>query len=363
VTTIFDATDALTRPAAIGVALFLAIVLLRSARAKLHARLAALSSAGTASYLMCSASPGVGLTTLPIVPLCIGNSVFFWWFIRSLFEDDFRLNRWAVAPLILALVVGLGRITTGGGAAPAINHTLVIVHGVFVASLVGHLFHSAWSGFADDMLDARRRFRVLFLIAGGLVAIGIAAAEVALMGAIAPSWTLALQSTVILAVLGWAGSSILILDPFALTFSAPKTTNSAPHGPDQPDRAWRDQSLEIALLRLMNEEQLFRRHNLTIADLAERLQVPEHNLRKLINVRLGHRNFNAFVNGYRIAWTKAVLADPAKARLPILTIALDAGFASLAPFNRAFRAELGLSPSDYRAQSPAGKKPIDSSKD
>jgi hypothetical protein len=49
----------------------------------------------------------------------------------------------------------------------------------------------------------------------------------------------------------------------------------------------------------MDEEQLFREHNLTIADLAERLKVPEHNLRRLINTTLGHRNFNAFVNGYR----------------------------------------------------------------
>src|SRR5262249_27642144 len=69
-----------------------------------------------------------------------------------------------------------------------------------------------------------------------------------------------------------------------------------------------------------------------------------------------------FVNGYRISWAKAALADPANGRLPILTIAYDAGFASLAPFNRAFRAEVGQSPRDYRARVLATERPIDPEK-
>ena len=42
--------------------------------------------------------------------------------------------------------------------------------------------------------------------------------------------------------------------------------------------------------------------------------------------------------------------------VPILTIALDAGFASLGPFNRAFKAETGLTPTEYRrAESGIGQ--------
>ena len=67
-----------------------------------------------------------------------------------------------------------------------------------------------------------------------------------------------------------------------------------------------------------------------------------------INQGLGHRNFNSFVNGYRIAEVKAALADPRQAEVPVLTIALDAGFNSLGPFNRAFKAETGLTPTEYR---------------
>jgi AraC-like DNA-binding protein len=34
--------------------------------------------------------------------------------------------------------------------------------------------------------------------------------------------------------------------------------------------------------------------------------------------------------------------------VPILTIALDAGFQSIGPFNRAFKAETGMTPSEFR---------------
>jgi AraC-like DNA-binding protein len=36
--------------------------------------------------------------------------------------------------------------------------------------------------------------------------------------------------------------------------------------------------------------------------------------------------------------------------VPVLTIALDAGFQSIGPFNRAFKTETGLTPTEYRKQ-------------
>jgi len=71
-------------------------------------------------------------------------------------------------------------------------------------------------------------------------------------------------------------------------------------------------------------------------------------LRRLINQRLGYRNFNVFLNEHRIAEAKAALADPRQAEVPVITIAMDAGFQSLGPFNRAFKATTGVTPSEYR---------------
>jgi hypothetical protein len=44
----------------------------------------------------------------------------------------------------------------------------------------------------------------------------------------------------------------------------------------------------------------------------------------------------------------AALADPAQTDMPILTVALDAGFGSIGPFNRAFKVRTGVTPTEFR---------------
>ena len=96
----------------------------------------------------------------------------------------------------------------------------------------------------------------------------------------------------------------------------------------------------------------YRETGLTIPTLAEELKVPEHQLRRPINGHLEFRNFSAFLNSYRIAEAKTQLVDPQRARIPVLTIALELGYASLGPFNRAFKALTGLTPTDFRRLEP-----------
>jgi AraC-like DNA-binding protein len=117
-------------------------------------------------------------------------------------------------------------------------------------------------------------------------------------------------------------------------------------------------AIEPALLRrleqLMTVERAYRREGLTIGSLSAELGVPEYRLRQLINEGLGHRNFNAFLNRYRIEEAKAALADPEQVEVPVLTIALDAGFQSIGPFNRAFKAATDLTPTEFRRLAMAG---------
>jgi hypothetical protein len=56
------------------------------------------------------------------------------------------------------------------------------------------------------------------------------------------------------------------------------------------------------------------------------LSLPEYRLRQIINEGLGHRNFNAFLNRYRIDEAKASLTDSSQKEAPVLTIAMGAGF-------------------------------------
>ena len=115
-----------------------------------------------------------------------------------------------------------------------------------------------------------------------------------------------------------------------------------------------------ALLRrldhLMSVERIYRQEGLTIAMLAAKLDLPEHRLRQAINEGLGHRNFNAFLNRYRIDEAKAALSDVSQRDVPVLTIAMDAGFQSIGPFNRAFKADTGLTPTEFRRDALANRK-------
>jgi AraC-like DNA-binding protein len=119
-----------------------------------------------------------------------------------------------------------------------------------------------------------------------------------------------------------------------------------PGGPASPDAV--APALLRRLDRLMSVERIYRQEGLTIAMLAAKLEVPQHRLRQAINEGLGHRNFNAFLNRYRIDEAKAALADASQRDVPVLTIAMDAGFQSIGPFNRAFKADTGTTPTEFR---------------
>jgi AraC-like DNA-binding protein len=103
---------------------------------------------------------------------------------------------------------------------------------------------------------------------------------------------------------------------------------------------------------------LWRREGLVIADLASAVGLPEHRLRRLINDRLGHRNFPSFINQQRIEAAKSALADPDSAGRTVASIAYDLGFGSLGPFNRAFRDATGVTPTEFRRQCFARSLPI-----
>jgi AraC-like DNA-binding protein len=102
------------------------------------------------------------------------------------------------------------------------------------------------------------------------------------------------------------------------------------------------------LEQLMTKERIFRQEGMTIGALASRLAVSEERLRRAINEGLGYRNFNAFINHYRLEDAKAALSDPSQRDVPVLTIAMDAGFQTLGLFNRAFKADTGMTPTEYR---------------
>lgn len=102
-----------------------------------------------------------------------------------------------------------------------------------------------------------------------------------------------------------------------------------------------------ALLSVMDGEQPWRDSDLTLADLADRLGTTPHKLSEVLNAQLC-ATFYDFVNGYRVREVqRRILAGDAE-RLTILSLALDAGFASKSTFNAVFRKHAGKTPSEFR---------------
>ncbi len=341
--------DAFFRPAAVTLALLTAFLLLRDAGSDSRARLGALFGIGTAAYMSCSGAPGHWGANSLLLPLCIGNSVFFWWFALALLEDDFRLEALHVGVLFVVLTLGFARIGAHINEYAAAGQVLAAIHNLIVLTLVAHVWLLAWRGYDNDLLENRRRFRLLFLIGGGLTAVGIAVAEVSLAGRPSSAWMRALQSLLVSILAAWAAAWLLSASATRLAFQNTARAKQAEPVPALDRRRLIDETLAAALERAINIDKLHLEQGLTIAALAKRLGVPEHRLRKHINEALGYSNFNTYVNRHRIAAAKAALRDPQRAHLPVLTIALDSGFASLPPFNRAFRAETGQSAAAYRS--------------
>lgn len=107
---------------------------------------------------------------------------------------------------------------------------------------------------------------------------------------------------------------------------------------------------ERQLIRLMETDKLYLNPLLKLETLAEKLVVPEKAISSLLNQFVG-KNFNDFVNEYRVEEAKVKLTDPDYNYLSIAGIAFECGFNSLTTFQRAFKQFSGLTPSQYQTES------------
>lgn len=89
--------------------------------------------------------------------------------------------------------------------------------------------------------------------------------------------------------------------------------------------------------------------NLSLPELANRLDMSSHHLSRIINEEFGV-NFFDFVNQYRIKEVKSRIGHPEYENLSLFGIALDSGFNSKSAFNRVFKKVTGITPSEYRSK-------------
>jgi AraC-like DNA-binding protein len=337
------------RAGSVALLLVLAASLFSDFRKVLAGRLAiafALGSVAHAVSYSIGAPSRVSVWHAPLIALSTGNVVTFWLFTRALFDDSFKLRWWH--GLIWAAVAAFSFVSClwiapAGNVRISIIATNLISLG-FIALAVTQTVTS-WSA---DLVERRRRIRV-FIVCGAALYGGLnALLQILIAGSGAADIANTINAAVLAGVVAAISYAMTRIDGADLF---PGSAAAAPAGvPSRPAVADNsaDRKLIDTLMRLMADERIYRQDNVTIGTLATRLNIPEYRLRRLINQRLGYRNFNTFLNDHRIAEVKAALADPAQAEVPVITIAMDAGFQSLGPFNRAFKATTGVTPSEYR---------------
>jgi AraC-like DNA-binding protein len=343
--------DAGLRGALVAVLVLVVLILLPHWR---HARLADLVRTGIALSLSSavqalSASPWVEhelrcAAQAPGIGISLGSAVLFWLFARAVFEDGFKLRPWhgalwAAVALFGASVCQWGPFWPGW----------VLMRGIpIVFALLG--LAAVAGPWRVDLVEPRRRLRGLVVGGGASYAVVMVALRVRSADGTLSEATALADVAMLLTLTGLIAWQLLRPSAQGL-WSEPVPASAPPPAPLPEDH--QDQAVAQALAQLMGEGRGYAREGLSLAALAEQLGTPEYRLRRVINQGLGHRNFNAYVNGLRLREAKRRLADPAERSLPVLSIALDVGFGSIGPFNRAFKADTGLTPTEFRQKALA----------
>lgn len=331
----------------VALGLFMAIQMLRTKLPSVMMASGAIFDVGIGAFALISSpwiSRELGSFYIPMKLLAITAPGFFWLYAITLFNDRFELRFYHLLPI--AVLLGLQSY-----------HFVLETHNVGEFCLICTLceflslalFISvpfvALRHLRSDLVEARRYFR---LACGTLIpVIGVFFSSRHIMellyGEPSVFWNM-LDAVVLFAVtlqfslwLTHCENEMVEVQHERDGLNTTKPINAV-------------DALELDQLEKLISDGVCFEEGLTIGGLAGKLDMPEHRLRVLINKGLGYRNFSAFLNDHRIEVAKKWLSDPSRGREQIIQIAYGLGYASLAPFNRAFRERVGVSPSQFRSE-------------
>ncbi|GGD69595.1 helix-turn-helix domain-containing protein [Lacimicrobium alkaliphilum] len=220
----------------------------------------------------------------------------------------------------------------GRGLYHDIHHTLCL-------SILVYILIDAIKSFEDDLVEKRRRLRRIMITTISFYMALLTLVELA-QTSLKDHWLFSLSNATAALLV-----SLYFSREYNLMAGRPSAESSSPLPRENTEP---EPHPLIAVLTKLMKEGFYQQNGLTVNQLARELKVPAHQLRQMINTQMGFDNFTQFINSYRIPDVCEALSDPNRARDPILTIALEAGFNSIAPFNRAFRQQMGMTPSEYR---------------
>ena len=280
--------------------------------------------------------------------LAFGSCVtcgFGWLLSRSLFRPEPKYESWpiafvAVLFLMVATLLTANMVGVDGGPLVKITGSLASLLSSAVLVLTSL---EAIEGASRRTTGDERRFQFAFLAGyGALLSGGVILFRSSLDIPGLENWKDAGQTFCAgLALIGAAAATRYRLKhPLLSPDSRPK--RSTPMHDFDP-------LLRDRIAAAMVGQRAFLEADLKVADLAARLGAPEYKVSQCITSGMGFANFNQLLNHHRIEEAKRRLSDRAESKVPILTIALESGFGSVGPFNRAFKARVGMTPGAFRS--------------
>lgn len=275
----------------------------------------------------------------------------FWLLAKVHFDDEFRFCDRHLALLLAYAAIGHACWRGLTGRWPAVllpdapDLFWRLVPRVLGLALLAHALVTIYVGTRSDLVISRLKLRYGVLWLSGTYILVELLTEALVLGSPAE------------ATAGMVNAAATFVIVFGLTAASVRIRPDILRPPRLPsDAPVLDPHLANRLRGLVEDEQIFRREGLTIGALAERLGAHEHKVRHLINDQLGFRNFNAFLNHYRIRDAQRALADPARRSLNVAEVAYEVGYRSLGPFNKAFKDATGLTPTEFRASRTAARE-------
>ncbi|QJB69904.1 helix-turn-helix domain-containing protein [Parasphingorhabdus halotolerans] len=320
-----------------------AVMYIRPARAWPYLILASLTTASLFLSLSAPALEVPALLTLIAGFANVPHLYFVWIFALSVFQSGFSLQAWhlAIGGIYTFPIFWFRAFQFDLTGAPP--YALSIGVSIGSALLVMHVASVIIRESGADLVEARKRTRAFFVTALILTTILTAIVDLYLIAAW-PEYAQLIKAACIWPAV-FAAAIWLVRsskDDFVLVRAVIDFSNA------EDQTSSKDRALLTALQCKILKERIYLNPDLTVSTLAKDLGVNSHRLRALINTSLGYENFNQFINSFRVEAIGRRLTDEKHDHLPILTIALEGGFRSLAPFNKAFKAQFGTTPSDFR---------------
>lgn len=107
------------------------------------------------------------------------------------------------------------------------------------------------------------------------------------------------------------------------------------------------------LNKIITDEKIYLSGNLSLTDLAEKLNVQNHVVSQIINTTFG-KNFYDYINFFRVEECKKLLTSSSHKSKTVLEIAFGCGFNSKSVFNESFKKNTGLTPTEFRKRYVVG---------